>query len=708
MRSPEDAAARSGLYAPDRSAWEAGKRLMLVQLRRELRRMAGARRRGAIMAVEVFDPAWVGAVIAAAKSLPGRGIAIERQPLPAELAEAETCRKPRARRVASCMAVIEALPRPERSTSSRRRWKEDVASQFGEALAHGTSALIVTTSAEQMLPRDILAASDGVIRLERPDHRAIAGAIRRVTGSRDVQGVTATQSAVLEPNDFWMARRPNQSPSDYVRRLALLADTRLHADRSLGLDNLPGMGAVGAWGKTVAADLRAYREGTLAWREMERGVVLEGPPGCGKTSFARALAASAGVAFISASLQQWQGAGDGHLGHLLGAMSATFDEARSRAPCVLLVDELDGVGERRRFAHHNRDYSTQVVNAFLEQLDGTTSREGVFVMGCTNDAAVVDPAILRPGRLERVIRVRLPDRVGVESILRHYLGDELADEDLRPLAASAVRQSISGASVEQWVRSARARARRAGRPLAMGNLCEEGPAQDLPTQPALLRRMALHEAGHAAAALFCGPGFLAGVSLDGDVAYGPWTETDWSRLADRTAGVTSLVIRRMLRALLAGHAAEIVCLGSPSAGAGGPASSDLAVATRIAVAAIARYGLSSEDGVLAWREPVEPGRLGGLLADSYLAVRTDRMLDRAMRDAVRLVQRLRSAVEAVCNELLRTGEMSETEVRSIVRLAMVTAATKALGYQSLSARVPPRVGATSRPEENTATTKNVP
>src|SRR3546814_19376997 len=99
--------------------------------------------------------------------------------------------------------------------------------------------------------------------------------------------------------------------------------------------------------------------------------------------FAGALARTCGCPLVSASLGEWQAAG--HLGDLLKAMRRTFDEARQKAPCILFVDEIDSFGDRNSFSHDNRDYSIQVVNAFLELLDGIQSREGVDDVGATNN-----------------------------------------------------------------------------------------------------------------------------------------------------------------------------------------------------------------------------------------------------------------------------------------------------------------------------------
>src|SRR3546814_617433 len=147
--------------------------------------------------------------------------------------------------------------------------------------------------------------------------------------------------------------------------------------------------------------------GGLRWEDVDCGVLLSGPTGVGKTMFAGALARTCGCPLVSASLGEWQAAG--HLGDLLKAMRRTFDEARKCAPCILFIDEIDSFGDRAAFDRHHRDYGIPLVNAFLEELDGVRGRAGVVVVGATNDPERIDPAIRRPGRLDRTIELGLPD-----------------------------------------------------------------------------------------------------------------------------------------------------------------------------------------------------------------------------------------------------------------------------------------------------------
>ena len=138
-------------------------------------------------------------------------------------------------------------------------------------------------------------------------------------------------------------------------RLTQARHARTDAGVSAGSENAPPLEELAGYGRAkmeglaIAADLRAYRAGKLGWSSVARGLVLAGPPGVGKSLYARALTRSAGVPLMIGSMAAWQASGDGHLGDMLKAMAATFEEARRRAPCLLFMDELDSVGDRQSF-----------------------------------------------------------------------------------------------------------------------------------------------------------------------------------------------------------------------------------------------------------------------------------------------------------------------------------------------------------------------
>jgi hypothetical protein len=194
-------------------------------------------------------------------------------------------------------------------------------------------------------------------------------------------------------------------------------------DRVLLIEDLAGYGAARDWARDLRSDLALWREGQLDWSDMSTKLLLSGPPGTGKTTFAKALCNSLQVPMLATSVAQWLE--PGYLGDVLKCMSAAFDTARKHAPTILFIDEIDGIGGRSNSARSHADYWDSVVNRALELLDGVGRSEGIIVVGATNNPDRIDPALRRSGRLERHIVIPQPDSAALIGILAHHLGDDL-------------------------------------------------------------------------------------------------------------------------------------------------------------------------------------------------------------------------------------------------------------------------------------------
>jgi SpoVK/Ycf46/Vps4 family AAA+-type ATPase len=178
------------------------------------------------------------------------------------------------------------------------------------------------------------------------------------------------------------------------------------------------------WALALKDDLELWRAGTLQWEDMVTKLLLFGPPGTGKTQFAKALCNTLGIPLIATSVATWLECG--HLGDVLKRMSKAFAEAQEHSPSILFIDEIDGIGRRGRSRNYD-DYWTSVVNKALELLDGAVKSSGVVIVGAANDPSVIDKALLRSGRLETQIEIPRPDTAALIGILRHHLQNDLAE-----------------------------------------------------------------------------------------------------------------------------------------------------------------------------------------------------------------------------------------------------------------------------------------
>lgn len=415
-----------------------------------------------------------------------------------------------------------------------------------------------------------------------------------------------------------------------------------------GLAAIEGYGEAEAMARRLVADLTRWQRGEIPWREMTRSVLFEGAPGTGKTFLARAIGAAAGVPFHAASLADWQACG--HLGEMLGAMQKSFAAARATAPSILFVDEVDSVGSRWSRDAHAENYRRQVINAVLTEIDGTRDLEGVLLIGATNDAGAIDPAVTRPGRFDAIVRVPNPGPAAIRRILAHHLGEEITEEDRERLVPHAA--GLTAAGIDGAIREARARAREAGHTFGIADL-EAVLVQPFLVAQDLLWRIAVHEAGHLLVGLRLTRGVPVRVSAAPGAARVEWT---WP-----TPPLTRTEIEAQLALMLAGRAAEEIIIGEASAGAGGGAESDLARATQLALQLELRTGLGAS--TLLWRQDPE----AALNADPDLRARISAHLDAGLARARKVLRRELTPVIDFADVLLNLRIVEGAELQAALR-----------------------------------------
>jgi len=424
---------------------------------------------------------------------------------------------------------------------------------------------------------------------------------------------------------------------------------------TLRLDTLHGMGEARDWAEDLIEDIIAYKAGELPWSSVDRGALIHGQPGVGKTVFAQALAGSAGLPLVLGSVMRWQSAGTGHLGDCLQAMRACFQQAIEHAPSILFIDEIDSFVSRDSLDGNNHEYWLQVTNALLELLDGVEGREGVVVVGACNSPEKVDPAVIRSGRLDRSIEIPLPDTDALNWILRYHLGTELNDNDLTPIARMS--QGATGADVERWVRGARRRARKEKRSMSLEDLRAE-TGSVLPDYILKNREItAVHEIGHAILYELAWPGIVEEVRLLDRPVDGAW---GWTKLRTAAPMSSKQDVQKHLVCLLGGRAAELITFGEVMAGAASGKESDIGRASMLAAIAAIEFDETHQHLHLAY---VQPEMIGiHLSRDRDLREKVQEKLAMALQKAKQSLQANRSSLQILSEQLKETGRVVEREL----------------------------------------------
>ncbi len=325
-----------------------------------------------------------------------------------------------------------------------------------------------------------------------------------------------------------------------------------------------------------------------------KGALLVGPPGTGKTLLARATAGEAHAAFFSVS-------GAEFVESLVGVGAARirdlFAKARSAAPAIVFIDELDAVGRKRGAGvGQGNDEREQTLNQLLVEMDGFDAGGGLIVLAATNRPDILDPALLRPGRFDRQVTIDAPDAEGREQILSLYLGDRPCAEDVEPAEIARRCPGFTGAELENVVNEAALLSARGGHTaIGMHDLDEAiqrvvgGPRNDTHVLgPDELETIAVHEAAHAVVAAAHRDG--AQVHQVSIVSRGRRLGRATALLLDRDRTVLRRSdLERQLDIAMAGAAAERIAFGEVSTAV----NDDLHTATQLARSMVTSFGMSS-------------------------------------------------------------------------------------------------------------------
>ena len=403
-----------------------------------------------------------------------------------------------------------------------------------------------------------------------------------------------------------------------------------------------------------------------------RGVLLSGNPGTGKTLLARAIAGEANVPFFAASGSDFSGI---IVGLGVAKIKVIFEMAKRNAPCILFIDEIDAIGQRRSTHSYNDQDREQTLNQLLIEMDGFANDTGIIVIGATNRADMLDPALLRPGRFDRQGYIELPDLSGRREILDLYAKKIKVGSDVDLMNLARGTTGFSGADLVNLLNEAALLAVRNGRTEIATTDVEEardkilmGPRKIRKMRPEDLKLTAFHEAGHA---------FVSQMYSDVTDPIHKATIIPRGRALgmvqhlpiDDKVSMTIAEVRANLAVALAGRAAEEVFFGADKITTG--AESDIASATRLARYSIVTAGLSRKVGLTAINQAAAFNTRTALenasektaeLVDAEIKA----WLDAAHADATRLLTKNKKIVEKLATELLARETLTGDEIREIV------------------------------------------
>ncbi len=409
-----------------------------------------------------------------------------------------------------------------------------------------------------------------------------------------------------------------------------------------------------------------------------KGVLLVGPPGTGKTLLARAVAGEADVPFFYMSgsefVEMFVGVGASRVREL-------FEQAKTHAPCIIFIDELDTIGKSRggavTFGGH--DEREQTLNQLLAEMDGFDPKVGVIIMAATNRPEVLDQALMRPGRFDRMVVVDRPDLNGRIAILQvHARKVKLAtDVDLRAIAAQT--PGAAGAELENIVNEAALLAARRGEDSVEQRDLQEAIERVLAglerrsrvLSPLEKDRVAHHESGHALVGVFvdhADPVHKVSIVPRGAAALGMTISVP---MEDRYL-LTEPELQDRLAVLLGGRAAEEIIFETVSTGS----SDDLQKATDIARRMVEQFGMSPKVGPIAvtqdgsqfldqkfpWDQQKTTSEELARKADEEVT----RLVSEAYDRAKRILTEHEAALRAVADELKRVEVLDGTALRALV------------------------------------------
>ena len=421
----------------------------------------------------------------------------------------------------------------------------------------------------------------------------------------------------------------------------------------------------------------------LAGAEIPRGILLEGPPGTGKTLLAKAIASEADANFISIAASEFV---EMYVGLGAAKIRALFQRARENKPCILFIDEIDAVG-RQRGAGINmaNDEREQTLNQLLAEMDGFADNEGILIMAATNRKDVLDSALLRPGRFDRIILVPLPDRESRKEIFKVYSKNKKLSPEINFELISELTNGFSGAQIKNLLNEAAIFASRRGeiviQELDLLNAVDKlivGLSKKVDNRSEeSKRRIAIHETGHALLVALCEEYFdLKKVTMQSTYngAGGYTLFNEHQNITDSGLYTKDLLKKRLLIGM-GGKAAENIFYGEEFVSVG--AVQDLKQTNSLAQQMIGNYGMGNQleafynDNLDTDRTPFLGRSLG---SSGKYSEKTKEILDKealelvntAYNDAKTLLMKHKEKMDIIIDELMKSYTLYGKDITKIM------------------------------------------
>lgn len=391
--------------------------------------------------------------------------------------------------------------------------------------------------------------------------------------------------------------------------------------------------------------LKKPKKFKLMGAKVPRGVLLVGPPGCGKTYISRAVAGEAKVPFFSVSgsefVEMFVGVGASRVRDM-------FTQAKKYAPALIFIDEIDAVGRRRGAGlGGGHDEREQTLNQLLVEMDGFDPNIGVIIIAATNRPDILDTALLRPGRFDRRVVMDMPTRSEREAILKYHGKNKPIDEDIDPKIIAGRTAGFTGADLENLLNEAAIIATRREKKLIERDDIEEAIDRVLagPQKRSRVlgdeekKKVAYHESGHALVMHHLGPEPVHRISIVSRgqaLGYTSHLPTEDKYLRSKSD------LTNTIAGLLGGTCAEMLVFGESSTGA----SNDITRATDIAKKMVRELGMS-ELGPIAFGHPSQQVFLGRELSSTPdYSDETGRVIDKEIQKIVNKAREMSSEIIA--------------------------------------------------------------